>query len=116
MGAVRDRDGSVHELITSVNQFRSDGTLAASAAFDPHGNPVDWWTVDATGKRFTMHIQRGEHSTGVDIRATFFDKDGNERIWEANNGLVRVEETTDPIGENVKFTHLSPARKSTRAE
>jgi hypothetical protein len=84
---------------------RHGGMVHAAAARIAGRSDAD----DAAQAVFVLLARKAHRLGGYEVR-------GNEQLWEAKNGLVRVEETTDPIGENVKFTHLSPARKSTRAE
>jgi hypothetical protein len=112
VGDVRDASGKLHHPVSSVRQYRSDGTLAAFADFDSRESAVEWATLDATGTRYIVRVSRSPNA----LRVILFGRQGNERKWEVRDGVVRKEQVCDPIGGDEKTTHWLPPMPKSSAQ
>lgn len=104
MGAAKDEQGTVRPIIPVIRQYRADGTLAATAEFDPRGNVTSWATLDPSGRRYTMRVFCDSEGKVGTVR--FFDGQHNIREWTVRDGrIVWLEQLKNPIGTHMRTVH-----------
>jgi hypothetical protein len=111
-------DGKTYEMIPSVRMFRADGTLCATTQFDMKGLPTTWYRMDPAGRLISWQVLARTSDGGVEIDdISKFDKDGNRTAWSIHRdmpGVIWLEESRDPVGENSQVRHMYDAKAKAR--
>ncbi len=84
--------------------YRPDKTLAEVTDWSwAGGDPMDWTTMDSTGKAIAWKMTQHERNNGkvsLDL-AVHFEPDGSERRYQVDqDGVIDRATAADPIGEH----------------